>query len=62
MGCSMTKLLDQTKRLIADEQGATLIEYTVLIGVMLVAVITAIIAIGGWVNTKWTALNSALNP
>ena len=58
----MTKVLNVTKRFVADEDGAALIEYTVLIGVMLVAVITAIIAIGGWVNTKWTALNSALNP
>jgi len=27
---------------------------------MLVAVIAAIISVGGWVNTKWTALNTAL--
>ena len=58
----MTKVLNLAKRFVADEEGAALIEYTVLIGIMLVAVITAIIAIGGWVNTKWTALNSALNP
>ena len=57
----MTHALNLARRLIADEQGAALIEYTVLIGIMLVAVIAAIIAIGGWIETKWTALNTALN-
>ena len=58
----MTKVLNLAKRFVADEEGAALIEYTVLIGIMLVAVIAAIISIGTWVNTKWTALNTALNP
>jgi pilus assembly protein Flp/PilA len=57
----MNNLLNVTKRFVANEDGAALVEYTVLIGIMLVAVIAAIIAIGGWVNTKWTALNAALN-
>ena len=56
----MTKLLNVAQRFVADEEGAALVEYTVLIGIMLVAVIAAIISIGGWVNTKWTALNTAL--
>lgn len=57
----MTKVLNVAKRFIADEEGAALIEYTVLIGLMLVAVIAAIIAIGTWVSNKWTALNTNLN-
>jgi pilus assembly protein Flp/PilA len=57
----MTKIFRLVKRLTTDESGATLIEYTVLIGIMLVAVIAAIIAIGTWVSDKWTALNTALN-
>ena len=56
----MMKLLNVAKRFVADEEGAALVEYTVLIGIMLVAVIAAIISVGGWVNTKWTALNTAL--
>jgi len=48
------------KRLSADEDGAALVEYTVLLGVMLVAVISTIVLVGGWVNTKWTALWTAL--
>ncbi len=58
----MKRILNLTLRLIADENGAALVEYTVLIGIMLVAVIAAIISVGNWVNTQWTNLNTALNP
>ena len=58
----MSNLLKLTQRLFADEHGAALIEYTVLLGILLVATITAILAVGGWVTTKWTNLNTALNP
>jgi pilus assembly protein Flp/PilA len=56
----MQKALQLAKRLSADEDGAALVEYTVLLGVMLVAVISTIVLVGGWVNTKWTALWTAL--
>jgi pilus assembly protein Flp/PilA len=59
-GSSMTKVFNIAKHFIADEDGAALIEYTVLIGVMLIAVIATILAVGNWVNTKWTALNTNL--
>ena len=58
----MTKIVNLAKRFVANEDGAALVEYTVLIGIMLVAVIATIIAVGTWVNTKWTALNTALSP
>jgi pilus assembly protein Flp/PilA len=58
----MSKIVNLAKRFFADEQGAALIEYTVLLGILLIAVITAIIAVGGWVNNKWVALNSNLPP
>ena len=48
------------KRLKEDEKGAALVEYTVLLGVMLVAVISTIMLVGGWLNTKWAALWTAL--
>lgn len=56
----MTKVMNLAKRFVADEEGAALIEYTVLLGIMLIAVIGTIIAVGNWVNTKWTALNTNL--
>ena len=48
------------KRLKSDESGAALIEYTVLLGIMLVAVIGIIVAVGGWVNNQWANLNAAI--
>jgi pilus assembly protein Flp/PilA len=48
------------KKFRTDEDGAALIEYTVLLGILVVAVITTIIAVGGWVNVQWTALNSSI--
>jgi pilus assembly protein Flp/PilA len=48
-------------RLAKDEEGAALVEYTVLLGIMLVAVITTIGLVGGWMTNKWTALWNALS-
>jgi pilus assembly protein Flp/PilA len=58
----MKKALELVRKLNADEEGAALIEYTVLLGILVVAVIATIVAVGGWVNGKWTALNTAINP
>ena len=55
------KFLHLLKRFGRDEDGAALVEYTVLLGIMLVAVITTISLVGGWINTKWTALFAALS-
>ena len=57
----MTKVLELAKRLSKDEGGAALIEYTVLLGVLLVSVIATIGLVGNWVNTKWSALVCLLN-
>ena len=57
-------LLDQLKSYMThfkkDEDGAALIEYTVLLGILLIAVIAVITSVGGWINGKWDALNTAL--
>jgi pilus assembly protein Flp/PilA len=54
------KTLELMKRLAEDEDGAALLEYTVLLGILLVAVIATITLVGGWINGRWTALNGAL--
>ncbi|MBR1251474.1 Flp family type IVb pilin [Bradyrhizobium sp. AUGA SZCCT0169] len=54
------KNLGTLKKLAKDEEGAALIEYTVLLGIMLVAVIATIVLVGGWIGTQWTALQAAL--
>lgn len=43
-----------------DERGVTMLEYTILIGIITVAVILAVLFAGSWVVVKWTALTSAL--
>jgi pilus assembly protein Flp/PilA len=53
-------LLNFMKQLKSDDNGAALVEYTVLLGIMLVAVITTIVAVGNWVGIQWTSLNGAL--
>ena len=44
----MTKVMNLAKRFVADEEGAALVEYTVLIGIMLVAVIRRNSSIERW--------------
>ena len=43
-----------------DEDGAALIEYTVLLGILLIAVIAIIAAVGTWVSGQWSALSTKL--
>ena len=57
----MSKVLVALQRLKSDEEGAALIEYTVLLGIMLIAVIATIVGVGGWISAKWTSLNAAVN-
>jgi pilus assembly protein Flp/PilA len=54
---SVVKLIQRLNR---DEDGASLIEYTVLLAILLIAVIGIIAAVGTWINGKWSALNANL--
>ncbi len=54
---SAMKLLTQLK---SDENGAALIEYTVLLAILLVAVIAIIGGVGKWVSTNWASLNTSI--
>jgi pilus assembly protein Flp/PilA len=57
----MSKAWNLARRLGNDEEGAALIEYTVLLGILLIAVIVTIGLVGTWINTKWTALQGQLS-
>ncbi len=57
----MRKGVQVLKQLVKDEEGAALIEYTVLLGILVVAVIATIVLVGKWVNTKWSALQAQLS-
>lgn len=56
----MRKMVSTLNRFAKDEDGAALIEYTVLIGLMLVGVVATVTLVGTWVSGRWTALNTAL--
>jgi pilus assembly protein Flp/PilA len=54
------KTIQLLRRLGKDEDGAALLEYTVLLGILIVAVIAVIGSVGAWISGQWTALNAAL--
>ena len=56
----MPSVSNLVKQLKTDEDGASLIEYTVLLAILLVAVIAIIAAVGGWVNNTWANLNDTI--
>ena len=44
-----------------EESGAAMVEYTVLLGIITVAVILFVIGVGQWVTGRWTGLCTNLN-
>ena len=56
----MTKALNAIKRFAADEEGTALMEYTILLGILVVAVIAIITTLGGWISQQWKALCNSI--
>jgi pilus assembly protein Flp/PilA len=52
----MTKLLGMARQFRDDENGAAMVEYSILVGIIAGAAILAILAIGGWVTGRFTGL------
>ena len=48
-------------RLLTNESGVTMLEYTILIGIITAAVIGSVAYAGTWVTGKWTTLTGFLN-
>ena len=53
----MKKLLSQFVR---EEDGAAMIEYSILVGIITAAAILLILAVGTYVTGAWTSLTDAL--
>ncbi|NJO32504.1 MAG: Flp family type IVb pilin [Rhodospirillales bacterium] len=57
-------MVRQTKalavRLWKDERGASLLEYSVLVGLITAAVVVTITAVSVWTGGRWTTLLSTL--
>ena len=56
----MSAIKSVGSRLVREENGAALVEYSVLIALITVAVVALIGSVGGKVVTAWTSLNGAL--
>jgi pilus assembly protein Flp/PilA len=58
------RFVERTKdiavRLWKDESGASLLEYSVLIGLITAAVVATVADVGTWVSSKWTQLEETL--
>ena len=50
------------RQLWRDRHGATLIEYTLLIGLVSLTALGAVIAAGSWANGIWVNFLSSLGP
>jgi pilus assembly protein Flp/PilA len=56
----MRKFLGTLQKASEDEDGAALVEYTVLLGIVMVTVITSVLLVGSWVGTQWVNLQATL--
>lgn len=56
----MARLRGFFARLRKDESGATMVEYSVLIGIITAVTIAIIVGVGTFVNTAWNDLCTAL--
>ena len=57
----MTNVISTYRQLRDDEDGASFIEYTVLLGVILAVSIGVISAVGNWAGSVWVDLNTQVN-
>jgi pilus assembly protein Flp/PilA len=57
---SMAKLVTATKKFIAAEEGATMVEYGVMVALIAAICVTVVAALGVKVNTAFSKTNAAL--
>lgn len=53
----VVRMMSHLARLFRDERGASMVEYSLLIGLITAATIGLIVAVGGKVTNAWTVLN-----
>ena len=57
----MTKMMNQVKAFMRDEEGATAVEYGVLVALIIAVVVGVIQAIGTKLNTAFTNVSTGLD-
>ena len=58
----MSKLFVKFQTIISQDRGATAVEYALLVGLIAVAIIGAVTALGGQLNTLFTSVKTAITP
>jgi len=56
----MSNIMNSLKRLVRDENGGEVLEYALIAGLIVVAAIAVIGAVGTKVLARWEAVNSSL--
>jgi len=54
-------MMDMVKKLYNDEEGATMVEYALMVALIAIACIVAVQALGGKVGTKFNTINTGLD-
>jgi pilus assembly protein Flp/PilA len=57
----MSKLQALTIRFVREDEGAAMIEYSILIGLIAAALVTSVAAVAVWMTGRWAALCTALS-
>lgn len=58
----LNRMMDRVKWLYADEEGATMVEYALLLALIAVVSILIITSLGGHVRDQYTAVDTAVTP
>ena len=53
--------MSTARRFLSDERGLETVEYAIIAGLIVSGLIVIIVAIGGWVRTQFTNLQTDLN-
>ncbi|TPO11084.1 Flp family type IVb pilin [Mesorhizobium sp. B1-1-5] len=57
----MKKLMTMTRQFRDDENGAAMVEYTILLGLIAAATIATIVLVATWITGTWSALCTTLD-
>ncbi len=58
----MSRFMTAARNFVRGEEGATMVEYGLMVALIAVVCIAAVTLIGTNINTNFTAVNTGLNP
>lgn len=54
------QIVSLVKNFARDERGASLLEYTILLGLITAISVSLVSGVGTWISTQWTTLQTSL--